>query len=29
VEERALQARFGEAYALWAERTWALIPMIW
>jgi protein-S-isoprenylcysteine O-methyltransferase Ste14 len=29
VEERVLQARFGEAYALWAERTWALIPMIW
>ena len=29
VEERALQARFGDAYALWAERTWALIPMIW
>jgi protein-S-isoprenylcysteine O-methyltransferase len=29
VEERALKARFGEAYALWARRTWALIPPIW
>ena len=29
VEERALEARFGEAYALWAKRTWALIPPIW
>ena len=29
VEERALEARFGETYALWAKRTWALIPPIW
>lgn len=29
VEEKALKARFGEAYAAWARRTWALIPPIW
>jgi protein-S-isoprenylcysteine O-methyltransferase len=29
VEERALKARFGDAYAVWARRTWALIPPIW
>lgn len=29
VEERALKSRFGDAYALWARRTWALIPPIW
>lgn len=29
VEERALKSHFGEAYALWARRTWTLIPPIW
>jgi protein-S-isoprenylcysteine O-methyltransferase len=29
VEERALKARFGEAYEVYADRRWALIPFVW
>ena len=29
VEERALQARFGEAFMQRAHQTWALVPLIW
>ena len=29
VEDRALAARFGHAYAEYRRRTWSLIPFIW
>lgn len=29
VEEKALRARFGEAYDAYARRTWRLIPLVW
>jgi hypothetical protein len=29
VEERALAARFGQAYAEYRRKTWSLIPFIW
>jgi protein-S-isoprenylcysteine O-methyltransferase len=29
VEEKALQARFGEAFENRARQTWALIPLVW
>jgi len=29
VEEKALRERFGQAYADYARRSWALIPPIW
>ncbi len=29
IEERALAARFGHAYAEYRRKTWSLIPFIW
>ena len=29
VEDKALRARFGQEYADYAKRSWALIPLIW
>jgi protein-S-isoprenylcysteine O-methyltransferase len=29
VEDRALRERFGQEYADYAKRSWALIPLIW
>jgi protein-S-isoprenylcysteine O-methyltransferase len=29
VEERALRAHFGKAYDAYADRRWALIPLVW
>ncbi len=29
VEEQALRARFGNKYAQYAARSWALIPLVW
>ena len=28
-EEEALRERFGQAYADYMRRSWALIPLIW
>ncbi len=29
IEQRAMHARFGEAYARYKRRSWALIPFVW
>lgn len=29
IEERALLATLGDAYARYRERTWRMVPLIW
>ena len=29
VEDKAMRERFGEEYAAYVRRSWALIPLIW